>query len=220
MGLPSMPSSTTTVTAERSDARQAALDHLWMHNRSWAATAEEDGPSVIVEGQGIRVIDSEGRDWIDVNGGYMCVNVGYGRRELAEAMREQMSQLVYFPQGSTTQPLVNLAAKLADITPGNLQRSWPADRRLRGERDCHQDRQGIPQAKGRVWPIQDHQQKGLVPRRSRPDDVDRQPSLVARTTNPPSRVWSMPRSLTTTIATCRTRPSTRLLYVPHRPLRT
>ena len=126
MGLPNMPSSTTTVAPESSDARQAALDHLWMHNRSWAATAEEGGPSVIVEGQGIRVIDSEGHDWIDVNGGYMCVNVGYGRRELAEAMREQMSQLVYFPQGSTTQPLVNLAAKLADITPGNLQRSWPA----------------------------------------------------------------------------------------------
>ena len=123
--MPSMPSTTTVVAAERSDARQAALDHLWMHNRSWAATAEEGGPSVIVEGQGIRVTDSEGRGWIDVNGGYMCVNVGYGRRELAEAMREQMSQLVYFPQGSTTQPMVNLAAKLADITPGALQRSWP-----------------------------------------------------------------------------------------------
>ena len=123
--MPSMPSTTTVVAAESSDARQAALDHLWMHNRSWAATAEEGGPSVIVEGQGIRVTDSEGLDWIDVNGGYMCVNVGYGRRELAEAMREQMSQLVYFPQGSTTQPMVNLAAKLADITPGALQRSWP-----------------------------------------------------------------------------------------------
>ncbi len=123
--MPSMPNPNTAVTAERGDARQAALDHLWMHNRSWAATAEEGGPSVIVEGQGIRVTDSEGRDWIDVNGGYFCVNVGYGRRELAEAMREQMSRLVYFPQGSTTQPLIELAAKLAEIAPGALQRSWP-----------------------------------------------------------------------------------------------
>ena len=79
----------------------------------------------MVEGQGIRVTDIEGQEWIDVNGGYNCVNIGYGRRELAEAMREQMSKLVYFPQGSTTEPLVDLAAKLAEITPGNLERSWP-----------------------------------------------------------------------------------------------
>ena len=58
------------------DAARAALDHLWMHNRSWAATAESGGPRVIVEGRGVRVTDSDGREWMDVNGGYMCVNVG------------------------------------------------------------------------------------------------------------------------------------------------
>jgi 4-aminobutyrate--pyruvate transaminase len=105
--------------------RQAALDHLWMHNRSWTTAAEAGGPPVMVEGQGIRVTDAEGHEWIDVNGGYMCVNIGYGRRELAEAMREQMSKLVYFPQGSATEPLVELAAKLAEIAPGALERSWP-----------------------------------------------------------------------------------------------
>ena len=108
-----------------SDARNAALDHLWMHNKSWAATAETGGPALMSSGSGIRVTDAEGREWIDVNGGYMCVNIGYGRRELAEAMREQMSKLVYFPQGATTQPLVELSEKLAEITPGNLERSWP-----------------------------------------------------------------------------------------------
>lgn len=108
-----------------SDARNAALDHLWMHNKSWAATAETGGPAIMSGGSGIRVTDTEGREWIDVNGGYMCVNIGYGRRELAEAMREQMSKLVYFPQGATTQPLVELAEKLAEIAPGNLERSWP-----------------------------------------------------------------------------------------------
>ena len=96
-----------------------------MHNKSWAAAAETGGPALIRGGSGIRVTDAEGREWIDVNGGYMCVNIGYGRRELAEAMREQMSKLVYFPQGATTQPLVELAEKLAEIAPGNLERSWP-----------------------------------------------------------------------------------------------
>ena len=116
-----MPNATTATQ----DARQAALDHLWMHNRSWTSSAETGGPTVITNGSGIRVTDSDGREWIDVNGGYMCVNIGYGRSELADAMREQMNKLVYFPQGSTTEPLVELAEKIAEIAPGSLERSWP-----------------------------------------------------------------------------------------------
>ena len=120
-----MPDDTTATMSRGSEARQAALDHLWMHNRSWTSDAESGRPPIITSGNGVHVTDAEGREWIDVNGGYMCVNIGYGRTELADAMREQMSKLIYFPQGSTTEPLVNLAAKLAEITPGNLTRSWP-----------------------------------------------------------------------------------------------
>ena len=124
-GWLNMPDDTTTTMSRGSDARQAALDHLWMHNRSWTTDAESGRPPIITRGHGIHVTDAEGREWIDVNGGYMCVNIGYGRTELADAMREQMSKLVYFPQGSTTEPLVELSAKLAEITPGDLERSWP-----------------------------------------------------------------------------------------------
>ena len=120
-----MPDDTTATMSRGAEARQAALDHLWMHNRSWTSDAESGRPPIITSGNGVHVTDAEGREWIDVNGGYMCVNIGYGRTELADAMREQMSKLIYFPQGSTTEPLVNLAAKLAEITPGNLTRSWP-----------------------------------------------------------------------------------------------
>ena len=120
-----MPDDTTATMSRGSEARQAALNHLWMHNRSWTSDAESGRPPIITSGNGVHVTDAEGREWIDVNGGYMCVNIGYGRTELADAMREQMSKLIYFPQGSTTEPLVNLAAKLAEITPGNLTRSWP-----------------------------------------------------------------------------------------------
>ena len=125
MGWLNMPDDTTTTMSRGSEARQAALDHLWMHNRSWATDAESGRPPIIVNGNGVHVTDAEGREWMDVNGGYMCVNIGYGRHELADAMRDQMSKLVYFPQGSTTAPLIDLAAKLSEITPGNLDRSWP-----------------------------------------------------------------------------------------------
>lgn len=105
--------------------RQSALDHLWMHNRDWVTMAEEGGPDVICQGEGARVVDIDGKEWIDVNGGYSSVNVGYGRKDIAESALEQMRRLSYFPQGAVTEPLVRLAEKLAQITPGTLERSWP-----------------------------------------------------------------------------------------------
>jgi len=105
--------------------RRTALEHLWMHSRDWVQMAEEGGPSIMVEGHGVRVTDSEGKSFIDCNGGYTSVNLGYGRTEIAEAARDQMEKLIYFPQGSTTEPMVRLAEKLAQLTPGSLERSWP-----------------------------------------------------------------------------------------------
>ena len=105
--------------------RRTALEHLWMHNQDWVRMAEEGGPPIVVEGSGIRVTDSEGNSFIDCNGGYASVNLGYGRTEIADAVREQMHRLVYFPQGSTTEPVIRLLEKLAEVTPGSLERSWP-----------------------------------------------------------------------------------------------
>ena len=114
------------VSVQEAEAlRRSALDHLWMHNRDWVRMAEEGGPPIIMEGHGIRVTDSEGKTWIDVNGGYNSVNVGYGRTDIADAVREQMRKLIYFPQGTVTEPLVRLVEKLAEITPGSLERTWP-----------------------------------------------------------------------------------------------
>ena len=105
--------------------RKSALEHLWMHNRDWVQMAEEGGPDIIVEGNGVRVTDAEGKQWIDVHGGYASVNIGYGHTELADVTREQMRRLTYFPQGTATEPLVRLVEKIAQIAPGTLERTWP-----------------------------------------------------------------------------------------------
>ena len=63
------------------ELRDLANRYLWMHNRDWVGMSEADEPIIVVEGDGIRVRDSEGRSWIDVNGGYNSVNLGYGRVE-------------------------------------------------------------------------------------------------------------------------------------------
>ena len=114
------------VATTDSDAiRQASLRYLWMHNRDWVQMAESGQPIVMVEGHGVKVTDSEGKTWIDVNGGYNSVNVGYGRTEIVDAAYEQMTRLPYFPNGTTTIATIKLAEKLAEITPGDLSRVFP-----------------------------------------------------------------------------------------------
>ncbi len=113
------------MAVDTDSVQRAAAQHLWMAGRDWAQMAEEGGPIVIVGGQGIKVTDSEGDMWIDVNGGYASVNVGYGRTEIADAAYEQMKQLAYFPTGTTTEVTARIAGKLAQIAPGNLSRTFP-----------------------------------------------------------------------------------------------
>jgi adenosylmethionine-8-amino-7-oxononanoate aminotransferase len=105
--------------------RNASLQYLWMHNRDWIQMAEEGDPTIMVGGKGVKVTDSNGKTWIDVNGGYNSVNVGYGRTEIAEAAYQQMLKITYFSGGTTTVPTIKLAKKLAEITPGSLSRVFP-----------------------------------------------------------------------------------------------
>ncbi len=114
-----------SVVSETASLRQAALDHLWQHNRDWETAARESEPLIIVAGDGIHVTDSDGRTWIDVSGGYASVNIGYGRTEIADAAYEQLKQVHYFPQTTANPPTIRLAAKLAELAPGSLSRVFP-----------------------------------------------------------------------------------------------
>ncbi len=110
---------------ENEALRQASLRYLWIHNRDWVEMAESGGPTMIVAGDGVRVTDSDGKTWIDVNGGYSCVNVGYGRTEIAQAAYDQMVKTNFCPVGTTAEPVIRLAAKLAELAPGDLNRVFP-----------------------------------------------------------------------------------------------
>jgi len=117
----------TTRTGDGEDAealRRTALKYLWTHNGGWNEMAEDGRPFVAVKGRGVRIIDANGREWMDVSAGYQCVTIGHGRVELAQVAYDQMSQLAYFPNSGATPPSIALAAKLAEITPGNLKRSF------------------------------------------------------------------------------------------------
>lgn len=77
---------------------------------------------VFAEGHGIMLRDTDGKEYIDGIAGAMCVNVGHGRAELAEAAREQMLKLSYTPtfRGNTHTAVVECAERLAQISPQGI----------------------------------------------------------------------------------------------------
>jgi putrescine aminotransferase len=92
--------------------------HPWTHHDSF----QKEGSMIVVEGQGSHITDITGKRYLDGIGGMWCVNVGYGRDELAEAMADQAKRLPYANAfvDMTNPPAAELAAKLASIAPGGL----------------------------------------------------------------------------------------------------
>ncbi len=80
------------------------------------------GPVIFAEGRGAMLIDPEGRAYIDGSACLWNVNVGHGRAELAEIAAGQMKRLAYSPLFTSLshEPAISLAAKLAEMTPGDL----------------------------------------------------------------------------------------------------
>jgi putrescine---pyruvate transaminase len=80
------------------------------------------GSRMITRAEGPFVYDSEGKQILDGMAGLWCVNVGYGRNELAEAAYAQMKELPYYNSffKCTTPTPVLLARKLAEIAPANM----------------------------------------------------------------------------------------------------
>lgn len=86
----------------------------------------ERGARVMTRAEGIYVWDSEGNRVLDAMSGLWCVNVGYGRKELADAAYQQMMALPYYNSffQTTNVPAAKLAAKLASLAPTVGDRSF------------------------------------------------------------------------------------------------
>jgi adenosylmethionine-8-amino-7-oxononanoate aminotransferase len=106
--------------AERLSA--SARDHLWMHFTRLSSYNDSPVP-IISRGEGAYIYDIQGRRYLDGLSGLFTVQVGHGRRELAEAAARQASELAYFPIWSYAHPkAIELAERLAAHTPGDLNR--------------------------------------------------------------------------------------------------
>ncbi|HEY0576952.1 MAG TPA: aspartate aminotransferase family protein [Pseudonocardia sp.] len=99
-----------------------AADHLWMHFTRMGRAAQYPVP-IITRGEGVYIYDDQGRRILDGLSGLFVVQVGHGRRELAEVAAKQAEQLAYFPIWGYAHPqAIHLAERLAHAAPGDLNR--------------------------------------------------------------------------------------------------
>ncbi len=102
--------------------RESDIQHHLHPFTDYKGLKSEGGARIITRAQGITITDSEGNHTLDAMAGLWCVNVGYGRKELAEAAYRQMLELPYYNTffKTATPPAVELAEKLTEITPPDL----------------------------------------------------------------------------------------------------
>ncbi len=84
------------------------------------ASGELGDPTIVAGGKGIRIQDARGRTYIDGFAGLYCVNIGYGRTEVAEAIAQQAHKLAYYHSfaAHTTEALAILSDRLVRMAPG------------------------------------------------------------------------------------------------------
>lgn len=101
----------TTIT----ELSRTSAESLW-HPLMQHKHIQDAPPPVIVKGEGAILTDQFGNEWLDAIAGIWCVNVGYGREELAQVAYDQMKSLGYLSPTMVAEPTAKLAAKLLELT--------------------------------------------------------------------------------------------------------
>lgn len=116
-------------TAGSKRAKAAGTDQLWeldrrhhTHPYHHFESYDEHGSLIMRDGEGGWLTDSNGKRYFDAVGGMWCTNIGLGRREMVDAIAGQAAQLAYANPFTdmSNEPAARLAAKLAELAPGNL----------------------------------------------------------------------------------------------------
>src|SRR5260221_4452228 len=85
----------------------------------WAVQGAVD-PIPVARAQGVYFWTPEGKRFLDFNSQLMCVNIGHGYPRVVKAIADQAAILTYVTPSMATEPRARLGAKLAEITPGDI----------------------------------------------------------------------------------------------------
>ena len=96
-------------------------DNRFIHPWDDLTKLGDNQRTVLSSGDGVYVYDSEGNRLLDGPAGMWCVNIGHGRKEMAQAIYDQTLQLPYAsPWSLTTGPAAEFSAQLAAEAPGDM----------------------------------------------------------------------------------------------------
>jgi taurine--2-oxoglutarate transaminase len=112
-----MPSPSTL-----SETKEIVQDNLDYTLFSWSKQKGLD-PIAVQRAEGVYLYDYDGKRYIDFSSGLMNVNIGHGHPRVAEAVMRQMQEVSYVTPGCVTKARGELGKKLAEVTPGNLQKT-------------------------------------------------------------------------------------------------
>ena len=98
--------------------------HASTHLKDHASGAS--GAHIIERGSGIRIVDADGREFIDAFAGLYCVNVGYGRKEIAQAIQAQAEKLAYYHTyvGHSNEAVIRLSEKVLAMAPKGMSKIY------------------------------------------------------------------------------------------------
>jgi L-2,4-diaminobutyrate transaminase len=109
--------------AEISRLDRASVLHPFTQLADFASGKIGD-PTIVETGKGIRIQDATGKEFIDGFAGLYCMNIGYGRTEVAEAISRQAYRLAYYHTyaAHTTDELAILSDRLVRMAPGRMSK--------------------------------------------------------------------------------------------------
>jgi len=113
--------------ARNVDLHTSDRRHLFHPSTHMRQHAEGETPNRIVTGgEGVYIWDDEGKRTLDAFAGLYCVNVGYGRKEIAEAIARQAEQLAYYHAyvGHGSEPSIRLAERIVESAPEGMSKIY------------------------------------------------------------------------------------------------
>ncbi len=93
--------------------------HAWP-----AASTYYEKPIVIERGEGMHVWDDQGNRYLDCFGGVLTVSIGHANPDVNRAIKEQVDKVSHTSTLYISKPTADLAAKVAEVTPGNLTKTF------------------------------------------------------------------------------------------------
>lgn len=121
------------------------------------AAVVKAGTRIIERAEGCYVWDAQGNKLLDAFAGLWCVNIGYGRKSMADVAAKQMQKLSFYNSffQCTTEPTIKLASKLAELTPADLNNVFFTNSGSEGN-------DTVLRMVRHFWAVQDQPKKNIV----------------------------------------------------------